>query len=109
MEEYKIYVGLNDRQTRVQKFDEEKYLNVLKVICKSYKVGFSVIRMDGGYFHEDSTFVNENALQLTFLGTDYDVVREIAKDLCTAFNQETVIISKNEISVEFIKEEKLDI
>lgn len=108
MEEYRIYVGLNDRKTHVQKFSEEKYLNVLKVICRNYNVSFSVIKMEGGYFHKDATFVNENALQLTFFNTEYAIIKEIAKDLCTAFNQETVIITSSKIDVEIICGENFD-
>ncbi len=109
MKEYRIYVGLNDKITHKQKFDESVYLSVLKVICKNYEVGFSVTKIDGGYFHEDASFVSENALQLLFFDVERNTVKEIAKDLCTAFNQEAVIVSEQEIDVELIKGENLDI
>ena len=35
MTETRIYVGLNDAETREQKFKTEKYMSILKNVCKS--------------------------------------------------------------------------
>ena len=53
MNETKIYVGLNDSETLIQKHDTEKYIGVLKIVCQSYHVAFSFCVQQGGYFHED--------------------------------------------------------
>jgi hypothetical protein len=45
------YIGLNDSETCLQKFDSEKYISILKSACKSYKVAFAVQEINGGYFH----------------------------------------------------------
>ena len=37
-----IYVGLCDMDTGIQKYDTEKYMSILKNVCRSYKVAFSV-------------------------------------------------------------------
>ena len=99
-----IYIGLNDRITGVQKFDTEKYLSILKNTCRSYRVAFSVQILNGGYFHEDGRYVEESTLVLRLVDVPSDTITEIAKDLCVFFNQESVMVTMNETSVIFIKE-----
>jgi AraC-like DNA-binding protein len=62
-----IYIGLNDSETRVQKFDSQRYISILKGACRSYKVAFSVQEINGGYFHEDGRYTEENTLMLTLI------------------------------------------
>ena len=99
-----IYVGLNDRNSGVQEFDTEKYLSILKSTCRNYRVAFSVQIINGGYFHEDGRYVEERTLVLRLIDVPNDTITEIAKDLCFFFNQESVMVTLNSISVVFIKE-----
>ena len=99
-----IYIGLNDLETGVQKYDTEKYLSILKNTCRSYRVAFSVQLINGGYFHEDGRYVEEKTLMLRLVDVPDDTVIEIAKDLCVFFNQESVMVTLNSTSVVFVKE-----
>ena len=99
-----IYVGLNDSDTYQQKFETEKYVSILKKVCKGYRVAFSMSLINGGYFHDDGTYVEENTLMLTLLDVDEKTVEEIAKDLCAFFHQESVMVSTSEAEVHFVKE-----
>ena len=99
-----IYVGLNDADTGVQKFSTEKYLGLLKNVCKSYQVAFSVQQISGGYFHEDGRYTEEYTLQLTIMDVPEETVMEIAKDLCVFFHQESVMVTSSPSSVVFVKE-----
>ena len=36
-----IYIGLNDQDTKEQKFATEKYVSILQNVCVSYRVAFS--------------------------------------------------------------------
>lgn len=99
-----IYIGLNDSETGVQKFATEKYLSILKNVCRSYRVAFSVQVINGGYFHEDGRYIEENTLVLTLLNIEEKTVIEIAKDLCAFFNQESVMVTSAPSSVIFVKE-----
>lgn len=51
--------------------------------------------IEGGYFHDDGTWVDENTLLVTLIGTPGKMVYKIAKDLCNAFNQESVMFTSN--------------
>lgn len=104
MNEHKVYIGLNDKDSKEQIFATEKYSKILKTVCKSYRTAFSVSQIDGGYFHEDGTYVEENTLVVSMTGVDDETVDEIAKDLCAFFNQESVMVTKGIIEVKFISE-----
>ncbi|MBQ6478937.1 MAG: DUF3574 domain-containing protein [Erysipelotrichaceae bacterium] len=99
-----IYVGLNDSETYQQKFETEKYVSILKRVCQAYHVAFSMSRINGGYFHDDGTYVEENTLMLTLLDVDEQTIEEIAKDLCAFFHQESVMVSSSEATVRFVRE-----
>ncbi len=101
-----IYVGLNDKDTGVQAFSTEKYLSILKGVCRSYEVAFSVHPINGGYFHADGRYTEENTLVLTLMDIDETTVMEIAKDLCAFFHQESVMVTTSApCSVVFVSEE----
>ncbi len=99
-----IYIGLNDRLTGVQKYSTDKYLAILKNVCRSYHVAFSVHLINGGFFHEDGRYVEENTLSLMMYDVSEETIMEIAKDLCVFFNQESVLVSSSESKVFFVKE-----
>ncbi|MBE6816932.1 MAG: DUF3574 domain-containing protein [Ruminococcaceae bacterium] len=100
-----IYIGLNDADTGVQKFDTEKYLSILKKVCHSFRVAFSVHRIEGGYFHENGTYVEETTLALLLMGVPEETVMEIARDLCAFFHQESVMVTSSPCSTVFVKDD----
>jgi len=99
-----IYIGLNDAKSHVQIFETEKYLGIMKDVCRNYHVAFSVHTVNGGYFHDDGSYVEENTLVLTLMDTPKETIEEIAKDLCVFFHQESVMISTSRSEVCFIEE-----
>ena len=103
---YQIYVGLNDGTTHTQLFDSEKYISILKNICKAYKVSFSFDCINGGYIYGDGTLSVENTLHVTIYDIDKGTIEEIGKDLCTFFHQECVMIIENEIERIYVKGDK---
>ena len=109
MTENRIYVGLNDSESRTQRFETDKYVDVLKNICKSYHVAFSVDIEEGGYYHDDGEYTEENTLVLVLINTERDLVREIAKDLCVFFHQESVLITEECKDGFFLREEAIGI
>jgi hypothetical protein len=104
MTETKIYVGLNDSETRRQEFETEKYASILKTVCRSYHVSFSFALVQGGYIHEDGEFTQENSLVLSLIDADPTVVEAISRDLCAFFNQESVLITESQVKAYFINE-----
>ena len=97
MTETRLYVGLNDAQTKKQLFETEQYTEQLKKLCFAYHVPFSVGLEEGGYFHESGEYVEEKTLILTLIDAEKDVVRKIAQDLRTLFHQESVLITEDDV------------
>ena len=105
MTETRIYIGLNDSETKKQKFKTEKYMSILKNVCQSYHVAFSVGVEQGGYFHENGEYTEETSFCLLLIDAKRDVVKKVAGDLCAFFNQESVLVTENVIGGYFISEE----
>ena len=105
MVETKIYIGLNDSETHEQKFDTEKYIQILKNVCKSYAVPFSFSVYEGGYMHENGEYTQETSLVISLIDAEKDLVGEIARDLCTFFHQESVLVTEDQVRAYFVKEE----
>jgi len=104
MKEIKIYVGLNDRETKEQKFSSDKYIKVLKEVCFNYQTPFSFVLHEGGYFHANGDYVQENTIVLSLIDVDMNIANEIAKDLCVFFNQESVLVTLGDVEKHFISE-----
>jgi hypothetical protein len=100
-----IYIGLNDMDTGLQKYDTEKYMSILKNVCRSYQVAFSVQLINGGYFHEDGRYTEENTLSLRLVDVPDAAVMEIAKDLCAFFHQESVMVTVSHCTTYFVHEQ----
>ena len=97
MIETKLYVGLNDADTRKQEHDTAMYVHVLKNVCRSYHVPFSVSLSQGGYMHADGEYTEELTLVLTLIDVDKGLIDEIARDLCVFFHQESVLITEDRV------------
>ena len=97
MLESRIYVGLSDKDSREQRYETERYKTAMKNVCRNYHTSFSLQVIEGGYYHDDGTWVDENTLLITLIGTPQKTVYEIAKDVCSFFNQESVMITCNPV------------
>ena len=104
MTETKIYVGLNDRIEKKQLLETEKYISVLKNVCRSYNTPFSFGVDEGGYIHENGDYTQETTLVLTLIDTDKKIVDERAKDLCLFFHQESVLITTGIVRTYYVSE-----
>lgn len=103
MLETRIYIGLNDADTLEQKFETAKYVSVLQRVCRAYHVPFSFSVAQGGYFHENGDYTQENTLILQLIDAPTQTVPEIAQDLCAFFHQESVMVTEGQVNAYFIK------
>ena len=104
MTETRIYVGLNDSVEKRQLMETEKYISVLRNVCCAYNTPFSFDVEEGGYIHENGDYTKETTLVLTLIDTDKNTVNEIAKDLCSFFHQESVLITEEAVRAYYISE-----
>ncbi len=104
MTETKIYVGLNDSESKEQKYDISTYTNVLKNVCKNYGIPFSFSMQQGGYMHENGEYTEENTLVISLIDAKNEIVNEMARDLCVFFHQESVLITEDQVKAYLIEE-----
>ena len=104
MTETKIYVGLNDSVEKRQLLETEKYISVLRNVCYAYDTPVSFGVEEGGYIHESGEYTKETTLVLTLIDADKTIVSEIAKDLCTFFHQESVLITEGIVRAYYVSE-----
>ena len=97
MVETRLYIGLNNAETKKQIFETEQYAEQLKKLCFTYHVPFSVAFEEGGYYHENGEYVEEKTLVLTLIDVERDTIQKIAKDLCGMFNQESVLVTEDNV------------
>ena len=100
----KIYIGLNDAESHTQKYDTEKYVKILKVVCQNYSVPFSFMIAEGGYIHESGDYTQETCLILSLIDVEKKTVDEMTRDLCAFFHQESVLITEELVRAYFVKE-----
>lgn len=101
MTETRLFVGLNDADTKQQKYGTERYKSLLKKVCQNYRVPFSEAIEEGGYYHDDGEYTEEQTLVLTLIDAEKDTIQRIAEDLCCFFRQESVLITEDVIKGRF--------
>ena len=105
LEESQVYIGLNDSETKKQKLETDRYVTILKEICRDFGVPFSFDVQEGGYVHDDGEFTEEKSIVLTFIDVPQEIVDKLAREVCVLFHQESVLITTDRIHVRFIREE----
>ncbi|MBP3892785.1 MAG: hypothetical protein J6D34_01950 [Atopobiaceae bacterium] len=103
LSETKVYIGLNDADTKRQEHDTSSYISVLKRVCVEHGVPFSFDVINGGYIHDDGEYTEENTIVLTFIDVEKEIIDEIAQDLCADFHQESVLITTGPVHVRMIR------
>lgn len=101
---YTISVGLNDKDEKVQKIQTEKILRLVKNCCKGYAMAFSSYLQEGGYIHDNGEYVLEKSICIVFIDPDEMLVEEVGKDLCAFLNQETVLVTVDEVESYYISD-----
>lgn len=99
---YTITVGLKDKNEKIQKVQTEKILRLVNNCCKGYGMAFSSYLQDGGYIHDNGEYVLEKSICIVLIDPNADLVEEVGKDLCAFLNQESVMVTVDEIECCFI-------
>ena len=91
---YKLYVGLNDKDTRLQKYDILEAYKVANNVVLSQCDGATIYSGNGIYKHDDGGVVVEQTLIIEISGADESRVGQIVADLKRVFNQESVLVDR---------------
>ena len=91
MEKTTLYVGLNDKDTKVQKIDTQEANKITMNIITSYTDGATIYNATGIYKHEDGTIVLENTLKIELYEVSDEALTAIIDTLKRTLNQESII------------------
>lgn len=91
---YKLYLGLNDKDTRLQKYDVLEAYKVANNIVLSQCDGATIWSGQGIYKHEDGAVVVEQTLVIEISGASSRTIGVIVEMLKGAFNQESVLVDR---------------
>ena len=98
---YKVYLGLNDQKEKRQLIDTNDALVMTSLYLASHFDGATVYNGIGVYKHEDGSIVRENSLIIELVYVTDFMVESLVKHLQTVFNQESVMIVKQDCGVQF--------
>lgn len=100
---YTIMVGLNDKDENIQKFQTDRIIKLVTNCCKQYKLAFSCYKQEGGYNHFNGKgYILEKSLAIVLNDPIKEVVDELCKDLCAFLNQESVLVTVEDVEMYFV-------
>ncbi len=98
MKKYTLYLGLNDKDTKVQKINTLEAYKICINILMKYTDGATIYEAQGIYKHNNGTFTTETTLRIELLFiTEKDVLQIIAT-LKQVFNQESIALQTESIN-----------
>lgn len=100
MEKYTLYLGLNDKDTKVQKIATvEAYKIVTNILMKDFE-GATIFEATGIYKHENGTFFKETTLRIEIMFANENKIKSLVNTLKLVFNQESIAVQKEVVNSE---------
>ena len=98
MKEVLMYVGLNDKDSKVQEVSTDKAKEIITSI-----VGDNTMQVvQGTYTHEDGTQVNETTLKVKLFRDSTERLNQECEDIKRLLNQESIFCKVSDIQGLFI-------
>lgn len=100
IEKYTLYVGLNDKDSKIQEVSTVEAYKIVKNLLLSYTEGATIFEAEGIYKHEDGTFVTEKTLRIEIMFCEKSTVKEIVENIKKILNQESVAVQREVVESE---------
>ena len=99
MYKYNIYVGMFDKDTKTQVLSNTEFLNTVRKIMRyNYIDNYTIIKAKGHYKSNTMTVCEPSIIVEIII--NYELFTDdIKRVLCNELNQESVLITKQEIQV----------
>lgn len=100
---YEIFLGLNDKDTKVQMISTlDAYQITVNILNSKGINAFTIRECKGFYTHEDKTTTIETTLNIILVDVKKAQVQETIEQLKNTFNQESVMLTSQRIATEFL-------
>ena len=98
MKKFTLYMGLNDKDAKVQVISTiEAYKVVSNIIAKDFGGG-TIFEAQGIYKHDDGKIVFEKTLRIEILFAEDLKIRALVDELKKIFNQESIAVQVEDIN-----------
>ena len=98
MKKYTLYMGLNDKDSKVQVISTiEAYKVVSNIIAKDFGGG-TIFEAQGIYKHDDGKIVFEKTLRIEILFAEEPQIKALVAELKKIFNQESIAVQVEDIN-----------
>ena len=98
-----FYIGLNDKDTKTQKINTLAAFQIVENIFNTFcEYGATIRECKGIYKHENGEKVIENTLEAFTYDLTDETIQAIAKMLKDTLNQESILVSKRDETIDFI-------
>ena len=98
MKKFTLYMGLNDKDTKVQVISTiEAYKVVSNIIAKDFGGG-TIFEAQGIYKHDDGKIVFEKTLRIEILFAEEPQIKALVAELKKIFNQESIAVQVDDIN-----------
>lgn len=107
IEKVTLYLGLNDKDTKKQKFTKIESYKLLESILKIKGIDATISESTGLYHHDDGTLVIEESLRIEILFFESKKenktrILDLIQTLKVAFNQESVAMQIENINSQLV-------
>lgn len=99
--QYVMYIGTNDKDSYQPKYSREQARDIVDLICLNYFDGYTLQEATGSWKDEKDNITHEYTLVCYFDGADEETVYKAADEVIKALNQNTILIERNEIHMEY--------
>lgn len=97
---YKIFIGLNDKDTKTQLITKARAKGYLNNCLNSNKIeGATMYEAQGLYTHQNGEVVKENCFVIELLFVDEITVKQLCEGLKTLLNQESIALQAIPLAV----------
>lgn len=95
-DKYTLYLGLNDKDTYVQKIGTEEAIEKANKICAAHSGGYTLYTANGGWTNDDGTLGHENTLVYMIFDISETDLKAMLDEFIKEFNQSSVLVEKSE-------------
>ena len=101
MSKVTLYVGLNDKDDKIQYINTDKALAFVSDVCAKRVGGATISLCVGVYTHENGDVVQENTIKIELINVDEDMLLYLLKTFKHAFNQESIMVEHAIVDIDF--------
>ena len=98
MKKFTLYLGLNDKDSKMQKIQTVEAFKIVSNLIAARFDGGTIFEADGVYKHDNGAYVIEKTLRVELLFVERPEVIEFVKVLKEVFNQESIAVQEETIN-----------